>query len=98
PPAATLFPSTTLFRSHPPAVPVAAWRCRACGAANRGYAAFCIGCGEPAAGDDDQGLAPPGPEHESRGARWVPVGVALAVGLGLRSEEHTSELQSRGHL
>src|SRR3712207_9266633 len=64
PPRSTLFPYTTLFRSHAPATPV-----------------------------DPDGERPVDPAAVERlaayAAEWLP---------GARSEEHTSELQSRQYL
>src|SRR3712207_7220313 len=67
PPRSTLFPYTTLFRSGPVALILAALAL----------------------------IASVGGALRSAGSRWS----ALALGLfGARSEEHTSELQSRQYL
>src|SRR5690625_7028735 len=63
PPRSTLFPYTTLFRSH-----------QRCARGRRPGLALGRAAGPP---------RPAGPGHGDRGGR---------------SEEHTSELQSRGHL
>src|SRR3712207_7832468 len=68
PPRSTLFPYTTLFRSHHPAALAAAWTIQSA----------------PAVGDQHRAARP------RRGARR-PAGRR-------RSEEHTSELQSRQYL
>src|SRR5439155_22373328 len=72
PPISTLFPYTTLFRSH------SRRSTRASGAVDRVRA------------------------QQRRGSALVQVRAPIASNTGrcakLRSEEHTSELQSRGHL
>src|SRR5439155_19927884 len=70
PPTSTLFPYTTLFRSH-----------RTMSGHPEGARALCAG--------------PPYRARRAVPGRGWNVGRPCAVG---RSEEHTSELQSRGHL
>src|SRR5207253_4086683 len=93
PPRPTLFPYTTLFRSRPRAEAAAAER-------------------SPIPSElDVLGRQRPQPNHRFRRRRWIPLTVVGAAGLWPggdggrppavkmpRSEEHTSELQSRGHL
>src|SRR2546430_5652229 len=86
PPRSTLFPYTTLFRSHP-------WPPR------------CTGSAADATWFDDNENAPavtavarPATSHLSRDVRGVARGVATRCTPALRSEEHTSELQSQSNL
>src|SRR5439155_22022045 len=85
PPRSTLFPYTTLFRSHADGSPPRKQGIRPClrgGLAPRKLARrsrSCLGGARPPA------RSIPGPRIERAGGR-------------ARSEEHTSELQSRGHL
>src|SRR2546422_6682742 len=84
PPRSPLFPYTTLFRSIPSLAGA-----RLAGAATTPLPRV-------------PGTAPPGAEPHRRSvtagiALWVLV-VAVALGAPGRSEEHTSELQSRLHL
>src|SRR5437660_8300791 len=74
PPRFTLFPYTTLFRSHQQG-----FSCR------EGFSQF---RGRATRDNSYSGIA---------GNRETRVG-AEAIGRSRRSEEHTSELQSRGHL
>src|SRR3712207_7261712 len=82
PPRSTLFPYTTLFRSRHRERPRD-------GAAQRGQVAA-----DPEGG---AGVAGDGPDVGAGGALDGHVDVHQ-VGLGPRSEEHTSELQSRQYL
>src|SRR3712207_7485903 len=87
PPRPTLFPDPTLFRSRPPARPVAP----------RPRRGVVLG---PAAGLVDEPRAVRGVGRRGvggAGPRGGPGGVDLAA-PGARSEEHTSELQSRQYL
>src|SRR3712207_7500343 len=83
PPRSTLFPYTTLFRSQAP--PPAAGR----GGRARGAQAAPARAGR-ARGRDPARARPPGHQRERS--------LGLAVAAGGRSEEHTSELQSRQYL
>src|SRR2546422_7100324 len=84
PPRSTLFPYTTLFRS-------------VLGAAEQGIRAIQV----KGALHHNARREPPGPDlvigAVDQGARPGP-GVVVESTLDLRSEEHTSELQSRLHL
>src|SRR3712207_7375417 len=85
PPRSTLFPYTTLFRSHAtthrdPVVPLAARAVRRVG---RVVCPDAVHPGRPGRGTD----RPANPLDVSRGSGTDP-----------RSEEHTSELQSRQYL
>src|SRR3989442_3539062 len=71
PPRSTLFPYTTLFRSH--------------GTEQAGTAQIGL--------EQDQARYAP---HQGEGGRRI--GLDLAPAQSERSEEHTSELQSRPHL
>src|SRR5690625_5920752 len=83
PPSPTRFPYTTLFRSAPPAGRAAIKAVVGRSKVNIGQA---LAVGMPAAAKETRIHLPLG--RSARG-RHVPK---------LRSEEHTSELQSRGHL
>src|SRR5690606_41957042 len=85
PPPATLFPYTTLFRSHGAAVPVE-------GAAHVGGDGLARGAGLGEYVDLDAGLDQPG------GAAHVMRARGADLAHHDRSEEHTSELQSRENL
>src|SRR5207253_11235444 len=91
PPSSPLFPYTTLFRSSA-VFPASGFIL----IKNREviYAEECVGCGAPGGRSDrfcsDQVRVPPNLEL---GHGW-----SAADRLQRRSEEHTSELQSRGHL
>src|SRR3712207_7883267 len=85
PPRSTLFPYTTLFRSG-------VWNLGAAGLVVNvlalAYGLFAIVL-----------LLRPAPGTETFLDRWiVAIGLAIVAGTGLRSEEHTSELQSRQYL
>src|SRR3712207_8410275 len=86
PPRSTLFPDTTLFRSE-----VAGVRADEQGLQDRGVAAG-VDRTELRAGRERHGVEP----HDEV-ADGLPAADHLA-GLGGRSEEHTSELQSRQYL
>src|SRR5207253_8143853 len=93
PPTPTLFPYTTLFRSRiPPAanVPVGVGRV-VCNmkADQKTFAAFDL------AGFERQRVIRPA---RIAGECQASFGVAGLTQGAIRSEEHTSELQSRGHL
>src|SRR2546429_7124213 len=83
PPRSTLFPYTTLFRSEFSRCVERSGLCR------RPSPAICqsLGCDGTVCGHVAEGA-------ESAGFLWG----AAENGRGLRSEEHTSELQSRLHL
>src|SRR5438045_7533760 len=85
PPTPTLFPYTTLFRSQ----------VRGRRKIDRGRAAPAPQHGRHMDGDTD--LFPRG---EAAGVALTPVGAggAVVVEVSVRSEEHTSELQSLRHL
>src|SRR3712207_7511809 len=88
PPRSTLFPYTTLFRS---------WR----GASRVGSDGRPFWTGpEPDAGprDDEQGGGMDGHGWLRRSGRHGRAHGAQAARVGVRSEEHTSELQSRQYL
>src|SRR2546429_7401263 len=85
PPRSTLFPYTTLFRSHVAGHQVGILRAGGCGAALRGHQAVAL--------DLLRELL----EREAN-PRLRPGGHARRHKPGERSEEHTSELQSRLHL
>src|SRR5439155_24969720 len=82
PPTPTLFPYTTLFRSH--------FECNlpfpCAGVVRNGFSSS-------VAQDPEPPIAPSRQKrrHRNRGKRFWRLGA-------MRSEEHTSELQSRGHL
>src|SRR3712207_7727671 len=87
PPRSTLFPYTTLFRSH-----------RRRGAAGRRAAAPALGRRPaPRGGHGDPGELPV-LRVDRRQHRLRPAGGVARGGGGGRSEEHTSELQSRQYL
>src|SRR5439155_23322969 len=93
PPSSTLFPYTTLFRS-------------AAGAAHRGTSRALgrtLHHRARGAKPGGRGRAPVAPPSDRRRSGRSPHPAELArftaaVTAPLRSEEHTSELQSRGHL
>src|SRR5690625_5830865 len=81
PPTSTLFPYTTLFRSHP---------VRLCSYQRR-----------PALGEGSDGRDGAADGAHPRGRRSLADrgrGSTVQVTAARRSEEHTSELQSRGHI
>src|SRR2546426_9329287 len=75
PPRSTLFPYTTLFRSHPP----------------RGRQALLVARTAHRGGAQHDPRAPP---RLSLSASCARAGACRATASALRSEEHTSELQS----
>src|SRR2546422_2743469 len=79
PPRSTLFPYTTLFRSHPP---------------GRGRGGQECGAGQRARGRHEMTSG----EVVGHRAKMGPDGVSATCAARTRSEEHTSELQSRLHL
>src|SRR5690606_40116914 len=91
PPRPTLFPYTTLFRSQRPR------------REERGALRAAQGKPPPAAADPD-GAHAGGGAGSARGSTGLPralngrAAVKAARGAGFRSEEHTSELQSRENL
>src|SRR5439155_21837387 len=92
PPRSPLFPYTTLFRSLN--------RARTCYVCKRPfreldpwYPQLCLACAHTSRAHKERPLDLHGRRALITGAR-VNIGYATA----LRSEEHTSELQSRGHL
>src|SRR5207253_9729274 len=96
-PSLTVFPCTTLFRSYLDGS-------RACCAAARGKGwwgrKLHSGVGRPhgrGCWTVEPGSLTPG-ETSSAGRHAEAVGPAAASSTTDRSEEHTSELQSRGHL
>src|SRR2546422_6024927 len=82
PPRSTLFPYTTLFRSVPYCAP----------GANTSRAATAL-ADEP----DTADCAPPSISEKFR-PNFANTHTVIRAKFGLRSEEHTSELQSRLHL
>src|SRR3712207_8954818 len=91
PPRSTLFPYTTLFRSAPSAGDERAnWRD---GGPGRGARS---GDRRGSAGGGDAGGAPRG--AGAVGTYRRPPAAGLVSDLRVRSEEHTSELQSRQYL
>src|SRR5439155_26205801 len=82
PPRSTLFPYTTLFRSSIPSVTKSPAKCDKCGATTRLHTGVCVSCLL------GEGLEAADEVSPRRQLTQTPV----------RSEEHTSELQSRGHL
>src|SRR5947208_8730797 len=85
PPRSTLFPYTTLFRSHPNA---RAWVENRHTEAVRGVAALDGAC-----------LSHSPARHQTGRHRWQKcIRVAVPELRAARSEEHTSELQSPDHL
>src|SRR3712207_9487413 len=97
PPRSTLFPYATLFRSGG----VAVVRTVAVRSEELAAAAATIGCGR-AALIVGAGVRAVGTDVRSTGGRGAAAGSGLAaassVGAGVRSEEHTSELQSRQYI
>src|SRR3712207_7153894 len=85
PPRSTLVPYTTLFRS------------RRRGAERRGRRALARRSAETAAARADRAATPRHAHESHRGARHH-AGPADSALRGARSEEHTSELQSRQYL
>src|SRR3712207_8165524 len=89
PPRSTLFPYTTLFRSA-----TGGGLETSCGCAHRQG----IAAGRPATADRQLLVVDHRPEPTHSGAdQGDGVGIC-GVGLAARSEEHTSELQSRQYL
>src|SRR5690625_6825681 len=58
----------------------------------------CRPIGDPAANDDEEVIVPPRPQHRAGPDRRTFLRYTAGAAAVLRSEEHTSELQSRGHL
>src|SRR2546430_5632411 len=84
PPRSTLFPSTTLFRSGGGDVPIRLW-----GKARRAGLPLTVeGCD----------VNPVAVDHATRQAGRRGAAVRFFVADALRSEEHTSELQSQSNL
>src|SRR5947209_9449626 len=85
PPKSTLFPYTTLFRSHHTRMGTAARR-------------HSVQCPRPGPGRLRRRRAPATGGETETAARPVSLGDRRAVRKPRRSEEHTSELQSRQYL
>src|SRR2546425_7452274 len=89
PPRSTLFPYTTLFRSVGPP-----YRRAFCRQAPRGFAL-------PVPGSTGRDRISPGRAHTGGGERMKRQVAVIGLGrfgYGVRSEEHTSELQSLAYL
>src|SRR3712207_8494094 len=82
PPRSTLFPYTTLFRSSPRSRSAPTWP----------VGPVCCSLASAACHDH------PSRDRPRRGGEGVAVGLARRAPHGHRSEEHTSELQSRQYL
>src|SRR2546429_9800821 len=94
PPRSTLFPYTTLFRSHAQQQPSDTRKVVWTPLTVEGWALYC----EDMMGEEGFYQSEEEQFFQRVHLLWRATRILLDVGLHTRSEEHTSELQSRLHL